>query len=423
MGKKSKKGIPRATTKKHQHHAAGQGKTATTTSSKTLRGQHNNHGSVASSCDNSLDSKGSMLLNVKTNVAPIATISTNTANTNSGTTVHFIPVNNMVSFEGFRFERTAVSGAIPDTKEKLSTMNIVNNIEKENKSRSSTDPMTVSTPLVSNEPIVANVVVDESVSSMTFPVLDSVTDKTTEVNKVADTDSVIKVSSDVPIVVPEVVPCNDTTSTILNDVVVEEQTVASEDIAVEETKTIATPDKHTVATEDIAVEETAAIAQSEQQAVASEDIAVEETKTIARSEKQTVTASTEEEQTVTTEEEELYVESTQPAPINVAPKSSPDPQQELWSSTLRSIVSIDDDDDEEVLTDTPVKPKKAVIDVTPQKYSKLILPSTQTVSPSPDHPKASYMMMHTNVPIASLDTPDAKDMDLNAKQNECCIVM
>ena len=105
-------------------------------------------------------------------------------------------------------------------------------------------------------------------------------------------------------------------------------------------------------------------------------------------------------------------------------------QQQIWSSTLRSMVSADDD---EVLSDTPLS-NKAVIDGTPHKHSKLLVPIIQTVSPSPEHlskqkqqppsptKKLSYLKEE---PIPSLlDVPDKKDLDPNVKQDLCgCTIM
>jgi hypothetical protein len=98
-------------------------------------------------------------------------------------------------------------------------------------------------------------------------------------------------------------------------------------------------------------------------------------------------------------------------------------QQQIWSNTLRSIVSTDE---EEVLADTSVS-NKAVMDVTPLKPPKLVVPIIQTVSPSPEqiskqsNTKLSYLKEE---PIPSLDTPDKKDLDPNVKQDLCgCTIM
>jgi hypothetical protein len=96
-----------------------------------------------------------------------------------------------------------------------------------------------------------------------------------------------------------------------------------------------------------------------------------------------------------------------PSEQPVAEAKSKEPMN-VWSSKLRDAVALVDTDE--------MAHQPPVLDVTPVKQpSKLVVPLIQTVSPSPDTAK------HLRSP-PTLDTPDAKDVDV--KQNECgCIIV
>jgi hypothetical protein len=127
--------------------------------------------------------------------------------------------------------------------------------------------------------------------------------------------------------------------------------------------------------------------------------------------------------------EDPVVESVKSIPVpptkNEGKPSIDSHQQQIWSSTLRSIVSTDED---EVFADTPIS-NKPVMDVTPLKHPKLVVPIIQTVSPSPEHSskqqkKNNISYLNHEEPIPSLDAPDKKDLEQNIKQDLCgCTVM
>lgn len=91
-------------------------------------------------------------------------------------------------------------------------------------------------------------------------------------------------------------------------------------------------------------------------------------------------------------------------PVSEAKSGEP---MNVWSSKLRDAVSLMDTDD---MANQP-----PVLDVTPVKQPSKLVPVIQTVSPSPDTSK------HIRS-APTLDTPDAKDVEV--KQNECgCIIV
>jgi hypothetical protein len=99
---------------------------------------------------------------------------------------------------------------------------------------------------------------------------------------------------------------------------------------------------------------------------------------------------------------------TTPVPSEPVAEAKSNEPLNVWSSKLRDAVALVDTDE--------MAHQPPVLDVTPVKQpSKLVVPLIQTVSPSPDTSK------HLRAP-PTLDTPDAKDVDV--KQNECgCIIV
>ena len=380
MGKKSKKGVSRTTTKKHQHHAAGHGKSS---SNKALSSGRPN-GSQISSCDNSLDSSSVVFQN-----------SMKTAPTNN-TSVAVTPMPVVHVKEQL----------LPPTQQRRLTEDelramIINNIarqrsinDKENKSSGSAVPSV--TVLSAKQP-----------TMLTLNLNDSTIDDVVEV-KVPRTE-LPSVPAPTVETAQNVTACESTQppvgtanlDTKVNSTLVENSTTA----VMESATTII----------DTAVTSTPSAAENDLVLASVNPEVPKETDQSPEDTSSDVTP-------FVPVQDETAVESNEPEPTAVDPQ-----QKHIWSNTLRSIVSTDED--EEVLADTSIS-NKAVMDVTPLKNSKVLVPIIQTVSPSPEHAtkqnssNKNLSYLNGEEPVPSLDTPDKKDLDSNVKQDLCgCSIM
>lgn len=406
MGKKSKKGVVRTNTKKH--NAAGHGKSASAGNSKTLgSGRYSGGNSQISSCENSLDSN-SVVFNSQMKPAT----ATNTMGVTPMPIVHVKEQLPPIAPSQRRLTEEDIRNMIISNIIQQRNMN-----DKENKS--GMPPITV---LSSKQPAVFTLNLDDGN-------IDNVTELQMPLAKEQQPEQ------------PLVETANETATTNDSTPVEEQTTVVTENVTELVVPTPATEGTVLSASESI-VNDVPEIPQvvteppseTPSTANAAQGVAVEtvpsEMETVPAKEESVVEATLQLEVVPPTELDAVpvkdfsVVESTEPvAPTESEVKQSNDSQQQqIWSSTLRSIVSTDED---EVLADTPIS-NKAVMDVTPLKHSKLVVPLIQTVSPSPEHVNKQRNITYLNYeePIPSLDTPDKKDLDQNLKQNLCgCTIM
>ena len=404
MGKKSKKGVVRTNTKKH--NAAGHGKS----NSKALgSGHHGGGNSQISSCDNSLDSNSVKFNNnnqMKSNIA-------NTTNTVAVTPMPMVHVKDQLPPSTATAQSQQQQRRL--TEEDIRNL-IINNIiqqrnnmnDKENKS-GLPPSMTV---ISSKTPAVFSLNLDDGniddVTQVEIPLAEEQQSKLPPVETAASATStkndLTQVEGATTLVTENVtegiVPTPTTESSMLPESIVN----IDPELTQVATKPPSVTPSTTVATETLPAEVEVVPAKEEPVFAPVELVPSKEMNTMSV----------------------VEVESTEPVPPtenNKAKQSIDSQQQQIWSSTLRSIVSTDED---EVLSDTPIK-NKAVMDVTPLKHSKLVVPIIQTVSPSPEHSSKNsnnISYLNSEEPIPSLDTPAKKDLDQDVKQNLCgCTVM
>ena len=375
MGKKSKKGVVRTNTK--QHHAAGHGK-ATSTNTKASRGS-----SQVSSCDNSLDSNSVVLNNTMTKQA---TGNTGGSSHNSST-VAVTPMTTVHVKEQTLVPPAAQRSTM--TEEELRAM-IIHNIARQRSLNQNHNNTTTTTTTTKNN----NKENDqgEGIPSMTV------------------------ISSKQPTVFTLDLDTDNTDDNALTPVPVEKlSTIATEKVT---TDTVVAPLVETVVVPEPIVNVNPVVLPKE---------TVNPPVVPAKDESEEISTEPTVNDAIPVKEEPV-VEPI-PAPMDAKQMGDSQQQQQIWSSTLRSIVSADEDESE-VLADTSLS-NKAVMDVTPVKLShsnKLIVPIIQTVSPSPDpsSKQSSKPISYLNKeePIPSLDTPDKKDLEQNVKQDLCgCTIM
>jgi hypothetical protein len=373
MGKKSKKGVVRTNTKKH--NAAGQGK-ASSTNTKTL-----GSGRGTSSCDNSLDSNSVVFNNMKQTTGNTGSNTSN--NTVAVTPMPIVHVKEQLLPPAQSQQRSKM------TEEEIRNM-IINNIALQrsmnNKENKSDDGMPSITVLSGKQPTVFTLDLDtgsvEDVAEVEMPHFD---DQVPPVEKTTNMTTIEATSVDV-------------------------QSTPAAEKALDEA-IIPTTEHELVPKVDVVPE----VTQNEPEDPPTVPAMEEPVATLTEPTLTVTDAVPEKEDAVVKAEEPIP-----PAPVVAEQNSdSQQQQQQIWSSTLRSIVSADEDE-AEVLADD-----KAVMDITPLKQSKLVVPIIQTVSPSPEQlSKPSKISYLKEEPIPSLDTPDQKDLDRNVKQDLCgCCIM